>query len=1151
MKILNLYFKNINSLEGESRIHFDQAPIADGGVFAITGPNGSGKSSILDVITLGLYGETYRFDRPADYVMTKSTAESFAHVEFALGDENFRSSWQVKRKDGDATGELLSPEMKLVQLNGSEQVLEQSTQKVRDKIAELTGMDFHKFSKSMVLAQGDFASFLNALDSERMDILEKISGTDVYVEYKKQVEEKHTQAQDQLQLLEQDLSAIPVMDELTMEAREHDLVDFKEQQTELETEQTEVQQQLSSASNITTLQAQIETLLNKQQNIESLLQENQTIIDKVEATPDVTGLQDEIVEFENKAEEAQQSKKTLDSYRSELKMLQKQLKSDDLDESTPTPEITPEQQKINIDDIKQQFNELKLDLPQETSLLQSLNLQIDDKKSILSTTEDWLQEHDADKTLLESFPEIEKLKHTRVELAILAEKLQTQTKWSNNTNDALAIKKSSINTLKQKNSELLAQIKQDEDSLKSLADGHSLYELQEMEMEQQERVENFTELYNLAAVNSKLGNKGLFSHFFSSKDEHSEEQHLRENADQLQIEIGLEENIVQTIELAIKNELLLQKMQPDREHLIDGKPCPLCGAIDHPYATEAPASSILAARQALVDQNKKVKALNAEAKDIEKQIDSLQKQNTLDDQKEGKLQVVNSQWNRLANKLNAASLDLDIDNLSLMKKLRSNEKKELVSLSKLVKKYTKQQSLITKALSIIESNKVTMDRLSAEFESLEIEKNSRQDVSEVAEQEQSYNQHQKQEQVLAEKVLEQLNLLGEIMPEPGEEDDLNDQLNIRKQNYHSRTMQQEALSKEIPALEAKIKSSINKVDEITQQIELFSGQVQQEEVAGLHLSLIEKQKLIAEKEKEYSQQQTDLSSLKQNLSANTAESGQADLNELKDTIALVQRKPELQQKHQELELNINKITSDLDKLNLQLEQEQTQQVTNKTTEELQQQQKLTKEKLEIVKQEVDSLQNKLSKQDDLKAKHEELAAKVESQKAELEIYKKDIQLVADENNLDFRHKVQQVLTDKLLSQANQVLEKISGRYYVRKVESEHGLALEIEDTKQHNVRRLPKTLSGGESFIVSLSLALGLSEMANDSHAINSLFLDEGFGNLDADSLYMAMTTLESLKTHGKTVGVISHVDGVRKRIKTQIEMIKKPNGLSAIKMVS
>ena len=111
MKILNIHFKNINSLEGESRINFEQSPFSDTGVFAITGPNGSGKSSILDAITLGLYGETFRFDRPASHVMTKHTAECFAEIEFSLGGEKYQSSWHVQRAEGDPESELMPSEM--------------------------------------------------------------------------------------------------------------------------------------------------------------------------------------------------------------------------------------------------------------------------------------------------------------------------------------------------------------------------------------------------------------------------------------------------------------------------------------------------------------------------------------------------------------------------------------------------------------------------------------------------------------------------------------------------------------------------------------------------------------------------------------------------------------------------------------------------------------------------------------------------------------------------------------------------------------------------------------------------------------------------------------------------------------------------------
>ena len=110
MKILNLYFKNINSLEGETRIDFTAAPFSDTGVFAITGPNGSGKSSVLDAITLALYGETFRFAKPAAHVMTKHTTDCFALVEFSLDGEHYQSGWKVEKTE---TGEIQPAVMQL------------------------------------------------------------------------------------------------------------------------------------------------------------------------------------------------------------------------------------------------------------------------------------------------------------------------------------------------------------------------------------------------------------------------------------------------------------------------------------------------------------------------------------------------------------------------------------------------------------------------------------------------------------------------------------------------------------------------------------------------------------------------------------------------------------------------------------------------------------------------------------------------------------------------------------------------------------------------------------------------------------------------------------------------------------------------------
>ena len=219
--------------------------------------------------------------------------------------------------------------------------------------------------------------------------------------------------------------------------------------------------------------------------------------------------------------------------------------------------------------------------------------------------------------------------------------------------------------------------------------------------------------------------------------------------------------------------------------------------------------------------------------------------------------------------------------------------------------------------------------------------------------------------------------------------------------------------------------------------------------------------------------------------------------------------------------------------------------------ELEQAIKNQTEKMTIVRMEVEHLERLLDEHAHNQETHADVSERLQQLELAAKTYIADAALINAENGMAFRRRVQTQLADQLLSQTNAILEKISGRYYLRQAHSEQGLALEIEDTYQANVRRQPKTLSGGESFVVSLALALGLSELANNGRSVDSLFLDEGFGNLDADALYTVISTLENLHTHGKTVGVISHVEAVHKRFKAQLQVVKKPNGLGEIRQAS
>jgi exonuclease SbcC len=1148
MKILNIYFKNINSLKGENRIHFDQVPLSESGVFAITGPNGSGKSSILDVITLALYGETFRFDRPADHVMTKATTESFAEVEFLLADEVYRSSWHVKKEKNKVHGALLAPEMKLHHLNGSEQLLEESTQKVRSRVAEITGMDFHKFGKSMILAQGDFSAFLNALDSERMDILEKISGTDIYHALKNQAEEKNSLAQKQLQDLQQDLNVIPIVGALSREASEMDFADFQQQHSELKEEYEVIHQQLISVQRIGHLGTQSETLTQQQKLLDTQLEENQKNLDKVESMQTVKRYEDDLKVLDNKLADTEGSRITLSEYRKELDLLKKQLDEHDFDDKNAITNKTLSEQKNSIKQAKSTLNALNTALPQENALVQSMNQQVLEYQSTLEETEAWLQEHTEDEILQNEFPQFTRLSILKQALLEATEKQQVYLNWSNTTSDDLKKSKENSEILTKKSADLDARIKVDEQLLKTMSEGYSLSELQEMKLEQQQRLEQFQELNDLANVNEKLSNTGVFGSLFQAKGADREEQELKQEADLLQLEIGKEQRIIVALESAVFNEALLLKMQGDREHLEEDKACPLCGALEHPYLKYPPAVSN--SKQILQEQRKKLKTLNMHATSLVKQIEASKKQSIVDTEKEGKLQIIGSQWNALANKLNVAGMGLDIDKLAEIKELLRAEKTELANLNMLIKKYSKQQTLMVQARETIERNKNTLERFHKETEVLDSEISSRPDES--AELEQKVSIIQQDVQVLEAQIVEQLSVLNEKLPNKKiKEDELIRRLNARKQAFNSRKVHAETLSEQLQSMATRIEASLVKIDQLIQDIEQNTSLVKQEELAGLHLSLVEKQKLIADKEIIYAQQENDSMSLKQKLLDKSQAIAEGDLNVLREGVELIKGKGNILQTRLELTQRVNKIWKDIELAQSELDNEKAELMTDKTEEELLPLDKSIKEKLHITKQEIDTLQNKLNNQNSMQEKYDAILKKVTGQKEIAQACEKEINFISKDNGIHFRYKVQQGMADKLLSEANQVLEKISGRYYLRKGESEHGLALEIEDIKQRNVRRLPKTLSGGESFIVSLALALGLADMANNGHALDSLFLDEGFGNLDAEALYVAMTTLESLKTHGKTVGVISHVEGVRKRIKTQIKMIKKPNGMSTLKVIS
>jgi exonuclease SbcC len=1145
MKILNIHCKNINSLEGESRVNFEQAPFSDTGVFAITGPNGSGKSSILDVITLGLYGETFRFNRPADHVMTKRTAECFAVIEFSLSGERYQSSWSVQRVEGDLNGELMPPEMQLIRLKDGE-VLAGNHHEVCARMTEITGMNFRNFTRSILLAQGDFSAFLNALDSERMDILEKIISTDIYADYKKEILDKAENAQQELDLLKQRLAAVHLMSSEKQEASEHDLIDFKEQLSELQAEKNTLKQQQALLIEITAIKKQIveqeKNLEKAQQQVES----TQNLLDQIAAAQDALIFKDDIEAHKLISHVIQQGKSTLDDFQSELKQLKDKL-GDNKTAPDNVAQLSFTEQQQKLDHAREQIDLCALNRQSETAHWQSLTEQSEEKKITLTTVSTWLEEHVPEALLLTDFPELGKLKKLRTDVVELSAKKIVLTKQSKRSLSSLHNNNAALAKENNKQAELKRQLQADEKELEVIAQGNTMDDVDALKLEQQERVKDFQSLYDLAKKHQTLTGGGGFFSFFSRKEqpEHDVDV-LSLELEKLNQEIKREENIKRVLDESIIHESLLKKMAPDRIHLIDGKPCPFCGALQHPYAKYPPVVSN--SRQALIDQKTKIRALIEKSSNIGLKISNAQNQSEKNQARQTGLQQIRAQWLTLCNRLNIVSDDLDIKKLDLMTALIKKETAELADIVSFAIKYRGKLASIQKAKTLITQSEVTIEQLQISSRQMDLSQGITQEEIDL---ETELAQCQQEAKQLADKVLQQLTLLGEKMPGKGQEDKLFDKLNVRRQDYHGYVFRHKNLAEELAALEVKQAACQAEITRCNELLEIYNDQLHSEETITLHLALIEKQKLIADKEQLLARQDIEVANLDQALQEKMQGTQFTSLHEIGQALELIETQPKLQRRKAELEQEIDAGNIALEASHSQLNADFALPEALLNKADVDEQLAIIAGKVEIASMEVQHLERLLSEQQQLQQTYDAVQLQLQQQEALSQPYLVDAALITAESGMAFRRRVQGQVADKLLSQTNTILEKISGRYYLRQALSEQGLALEVEDTYQANVRRLPKTLSGGESFVVSLALALGLSELANNGRSVESLFLDEGFGNLDADSLYTVISTLENLHTHGKTVGVISHVEAVQKRFKAQLQMVKKPNGMSELKKAS
>jgi len=1099
MKINSVRFKNINSLQGQWKIDFSQEPFIDNGLFAITGPTGAGKTTILDSICLALYQQTPRLggiNKSSNELMTRGTADCLAEVEFEVQGVGYRAFWSQRRSRNKVDGNLQDSIVELVRIDDGK-ILASQVKKMAALVEEITGLDFARFTKSMMLSQGQFAAFLNAAANERAELLEELTGTEIYGLISERVHHKYSESKQQLEQLTARSEGV----ELLSEDEINDLKD-KQQQLLQELSNEEAQHKIRLDLN--------SWIINCDKNRQQILQ-IETQVAQIK--------QQQVAESENLKRLAisEPAEKLRSDYQlkrhsgEQLENAQQQYQQLELSRAKIVAEVIEQEKQTTIAqaELKQGEERNRIFESLLNGKIIPLDADIQHKQGLL--LKDQQQLAAIQQQLAVIIKEIDE--NHQVNKDLEAQLFSTQQYLvANKQVEFIATQLPLWQTQ-------IARLQPLEHRLNSFVDNIAQFK-QQANITQQQIV---THQQSINKKNEQIKK--------SQKKYQSLEQGI---ATQLSPQCNVDETLQQLRDVYQSNaqqlkdidRLLLQErkikdLTQQRSKLQANEECPLCGSLDHPKVEQYQGLNISHTEQRQLE--------------VSEQLTNLEQQANRLKQDGQALQQAESELNTQQQVLQAEQQSLTI--------LQQQQQGLLLQLKQVQQEYQAleqelsalQQGLIAQlAEHSLELPQFTDldDWLNIQrvvFEEWQGQKNSElkifQEIQLIA---------HKKEQLQSQS--EQLNKqLLELSSLQQESEILIDKLKVQRYQLLPEVdvnQARECEKNQLLVLINKNQVIVEALQQRQQDLQNVSGQWA----------------LAKDNVEHFKQQADDKNQIWQRLLEDSLFSSTstflAALLEPQQRTALIALEQDIKQRlTQQLAL-----LDQAQQEQLILQQDEiSSQLGEYTLQDVEQQLQEGQQVLKYLAQQQGEINHHLENDLQRRERQKELFTNIEEARLNYDDIAYLHSLIGSQKGDKFRRFAQGLTLDHLVYLANRQLDRLHGRYLLQRKQTE-ALELQVLDTWQGDNVRDTKTLSGGEGFLVSLALALALSDLVSHKTRIESLFLDEGFGTLDSETLDVALDALDSLNASGKMIGVISHIDAMKERIPVQIK-VEKVNGLGSSRL--